>query len=190
MIRRKTHFQFHTRALILKEARGVIPMATTRIKRANPQKNNHEVNPGLHGEKLSLVSVSADDTVEQALLLMKRNGLSDLLVMDRRTDPQALLGVISDREIALSLLENPEFKNRSVSELMTGGEVTGAEGEDFFQLVRKMEEFQLARLPIKDAEGRVVSIVTSKNLLELLVRSLFEMNKDPKSKAEADRIQH
>ncbi|RYZ79033.1 MAG: CBS domain-containing protein, partial [Proteobacteria bacterium] len=127
---------------------------------------------------------------EQALQLMKRNNLSDLLVMDRTTEPQKLLGIISDREIALSLLENADVAGRRVTELMTDTHIVASEGDDFFQLVRQMEEAQLSRLPVANAEGRVVSIVTAKDLLQLLVNTLLDVRTDPKSKTADERVPH
>lgn len=159
-------------------------------QRASKSQKTPDSHPALQGEKLTLVSVSATDTIEHALRLMKRNDLSDLLVMETTTEPQRLLGIISDREIAMSLLDNPMVRTRLVTELMTESKITASEGDDFFQMVRRMEEFGLSRLPITNTEGRVVSIVTTKDLLQLLVRSLIDVQNDPKSKAEVERVQH
>jgi CBS domain-containing protein len=144
----------------------------------------------LNGDRGGLVSISPDATLFEAVQLMKRHQISELLVIDLHSADQKLEGIISDRDIALTVDESKDSKNLKVVEVMTAKPITALETDDFFKMVQMMNQAGTASLPVTDENGKVVSIVTAKNLLEILVRSLFDVAQKPQSRPEQARTQH
>jgi CBS domain-containing protein len=76
------------------------------------------------------------------------------------TDGERLVGMITDRDIAVrgvSLGYGPETL---VSELMTSGVVSAHADEPVEEAARKMGEAQVRRLPVIDDQERLVGIVS------------------------------
>jgi len=66
------------------------------------------------GIQQKLVTISADMKIEEAILVMNREGISQMPV----TDNDQFVGTITDSRILKDLIENPEIKNQPVKEIM------------------------------------------------------------------------
>ena len=61
-----------------------------------------------------LVTIPVDMRIDKAILVMNQEGISQVPV----TDGDHIVGTITDSRILKNLIENPEFKNESVKEIM------------------------------------------------------------------------
>lgn len=77
-------------------------------------------------------------------------------------------GVLTDRQICLALDDEPQVTERSAGDLVTGDVVTGSVEETVFDVVDRLSEETVRRLPIVDEEGRLQGIVTLDDLLVVL----------------------
>jgi CBS domain-containing protein len=76
------------------------------------------------------------------------------------TDGERLVGMITDRDIAVRGVALGYGPETLVSELMTSGVVSAHADEPVEEAARKMGEAQVRRLPVIDDQERLVGIVS------------------------------
>ncbi|HEX7930568.1 MAG TPA: CBS domain-containing protein [Sphingomicrobium sp.] len=76
------------------------------------------------------------------------------------TDGQRLVGMITDRDIAVRGVALGYGPETLVSELMTSGVVSAHADEPVEEAARKMSEAQVRRLPVIDEQEHLVGIVS------------------------------
>ena len=85
------------------------------------------------------------------------------IVIDQ--DARKLVGVITDRDLCCSVVaDGLDPKATAVEKFMTLNPVTCREGENVENCERLMQEHQIRRIPIVDAEDRVIGIVAQADL--------------------------
>ena len=102
-----------------------------------------------------------------AVGLMATNSFRHLLVVD---EDVRLQGVISDRDVLRALSRTPDWRKKSVAEIMTKDSITTTVESTISTAVRLMLEMRINCLPVLDADGRVVGILTSTDLLKAYER--------------------
>jgi len=84
-------------------------------------------------------------------------------VADR--DSCRLLGVVTDRDICIALVANGlDSRTTTIEKLFTESPVTVREGENLDKAERAMQEHQIRRIPVVDADGRCIGIVAQADL--------------------------
>ena len=72
-----------------------------------------------------------------------------------------LVGVVTDRDLTIRVLaEGRDPKNTAVAGVMTGQVVTCRPEDDVEKAVKLMESRKVRRIPIVDAQDRIVGIIT------------------------------
>jgi len=100
---------------------------------------------------------ASKDTALDALKIMKELnvGLLPICDQDRR-----LLGVVTDRDIALSLTDDRKPSECRLGTIMSRDPVTVRPDEEALNCARRMEDHQLRRIPVVDEENRVMGIIS------------------------------
>ena len=102
--------------------------------------------------------VPTDSAQQLAKTMLEQNIGSVPIVMDQ--DSRKLVGVITDRDLCCSVVANGlDSKTTTIEKLMTLNPVTCREGDDFGHCEHLMQEHQIRRIPIVDADDRVIGIV-------------------------------
>lgn len=113
-------------------------------------------------------------SIEAAAELMRRHHVGDLVVVDERPNGRRMpVGIVTDRDIAVGIVAkglNPE--GIAVAELMAPEIVVGQESDSVLDTVARMRAHGIRRLPIVDAEGILVGIVSADDLLDLFAEEL------------------
>jgi len=111
------------------------------------------------------------------------------VVMDQ--DSRKLVGVITDRDLCCSVVANGlDPKATPIEKFMTLNPVTCREGENVENCERLMQEHQIRRIPIVDADDRVIGIVAQADLAlkdkpERVSKTVAEISKGPEPSAAA-----
>jgi CBS domain-containing protein len=125
-----------------------------------------------------VVVIEADESVIEAARLMREHNVGDVVVVRERAGRNEPLGVVTDRDIVVEVMAEELDPS-----MLTVGEIMGQElvkvGEDtgIFESIRYMREKGVRRLPVVDAQGALLGIVTLDDLLELLSEELTELSR-------------
>jgi len=101
-------------------------------------------------------TVRPDQQARDAARFMLQADAGSILV----TDGERLVGMITDRDIAVRGVALGYGPETLVSELMTSGVVSAHADEPIEEAARKMGEAQVRRLPVIDDQERLVGIVS------------------------------
>ncbi len=115
-------------------------------------------------------SITADLTVKDCALVMRRKHVGSLVVVDGQNVP---VGIITDRDLAIEVLaQGLDPLTLTVGEVMTTPVAVAQEDENVIDALARLRERGVRRLPVVNAEGKLSGIVTSSNLLEELSMEL------------------
>jgi CBS domain-containing protein len=122
-----------------------------------------------------VVIAGPDMTIVEAADLMKAHHVGDLVVVPPAEGGRVPIGILTDRDIALSvgrLVRVPQLK---VADLMTVDVVTSTESENLHDVLKKMQSHGVRRLPIVNSTGGLEGILTFDDLVELLSEELTDL---------------
>ncbi|MDX1374899.1 MAG: CBS domain-containing protein [Burkholderiales bacterium] len=112
--------------------------------------------------------------LRQAARLMRDHHVGALVIVDGTEAARRPRGIVTDRDIVVAVVAAPGVK----PEALTVGDVMSADlivaGEDLgvFEAVDLMQERGARRLPVVDADGRLVGIVTLDDVLRMVAGEL------------------
>jgi CBS domain-containing protein len=110
----------------------------------------------------SPTTVTPSMTLAEAARKMKDGGVGSVVVADE----DDVLGVLTDRDIALALAFPPEFDAESrVDQVMTPRPVTIEAGVQVPEGLEKMRAHAIRRLVVVDSRGRLVGVVSLDDVL-------------------------
>ena len=109
------------------------------------------------------VTVDTTATVRAAARVMSEHGVSSLLVMDG----DRLAGILTDRDLRTRVLAVGVHPGVAVSDVMTPDPVTGSHEALAFEVLLEMVGRHIHHLPIVDASGQPVGLVTTTDLLRI-----------------------
>jgi CBS domain-containing protein len=101
-------------------------------------------------------TVGADQTAREAAGFMLRAEAGSIPVCEG----DRVIGIITDRDIAVRGVAEGRGPDTPVRELMSDGIICAHEDDDVADVARRMSEEQIRRLPILDHDKRLVGIVS------------------------------
>lgn len=104
------------------------------------------------------------DTVMDALQIMRNERCGVVPILDKQQRIQAM---VTDRDIALCLLDNPQAPREiKVQDCIHASQVISIQPDANIQeAIRLMEEHQVRRLPVCDESGRCVGIISQADIV-------------------------
>jgi len=101
-------------------------------------------------------TVSADQTAREAASFMLRAEAGSIPVVEG----DEVIGIITDRDIAVRGVAEGRSPDTPVGDLMSDGIICAHEDDDVTDVARRMSEEQIRRLPVLDHDKRLVGIVS------------------------------
>jgi CBS domain-containing protein len=101
-------------------------------------------------------TISSEQTAREAAGFMLRADAGSIPVCENGR----VIGMITDRDIAVRGVAEGRGPDTPVSELMSDGIICAHEDEDVDSVVQKMSEAQVRRLPVLDSDEKLVGIVS------------------------------
>lgn len=105
-----------------------------------------------------------DTTLPEVARLMIQNDCGEIPIVNN-LESRKLVGVVTDRDIvcrAVAADKNPA--QTKASEIMSTEVVTVSEDADVSECCEKMEQHQIRRVPVLDAQGRLCGIVSQADI--------------------------
>src|SRR5687767_2996279 len=104
----------------------------------------------------SVETVSADQTAREAANFMLRADAGSIPVCDG----DKVIGMITDRDIAVRGVAEGRGPDTPVRDLMSDGIVCAHEDDNVDEVAKRMSDEQVRRLPVLDSDERLVGIVS------------------------------
>jgi CBS domain-containing protein len=119
---------------------------------------------------LDVACCGPDTTVREAARAMRRSHVGDLVVVDDPKGDRVPIGIVTDRDLVLEVLGNGLDPNHTtVARLMRQPVVIANENEQIPPVIARMRTHGVRRVPVVDAHGATVGIITLDDLLRVLV---------------------
>lgn len=99
---------------------------------------------------------SPNQTIRQAALLMGKHDCGALPVADK----DSLVGMITDRDIAIRAIATGKGPKTPVREIMTPDVLYCFEDQDIEEVARNISDIKVRRLPVMNRDKRLVGIVS------------------------------
>ena len=121
----------------------------------------------------SVVSVTPDTSIRFVADLMRGKNLGCVVVAAE----QKPVGIVTDRDLALrrDRICGEEADEAPVSTIMTREVCTIRKDTGIFDAIQEMKSSGVRRLPVADAGGRLVGLITLDDIIRLLARELGEV---------------
>lgn len=117
----------------------------------------HAVKRAENGMIYDPVTIKKGSTVADALSMMKEFHIGGIPVVD---DDRKLVGIVTNRDLRFE-----SDVNRPVDEVMTReGLVTTSQTTDLEEAAKILQEHKIEKLPVVDNDGRLVGLVTYKDI--------------------------
>ncbi|MDQ3876246.1 MAG: CBS domain-containing protein [Actinomycetota bacterium] len=108
-------------------------------------------------------TLSADSSVAEAAKLMKREDVGVIPVVEG----ERLVGTVTDRDIAIRVVaEGKDPSSVSMREIASTDLVTIDPQQNVGKALRLMADHQVRRLPVVEADGRLVGIVAQADVAQ------------------------
>ena len=112
-----------------------------------------------------VITVREDDTIDKVAEIMDKHGVGSVIVASSNGEP---VGVITARDIVRKVVARGLEPSRvKAADVMSSPIIEIGADEDVREAARKMARFDVRRLIVKH-KGKMVGIVTSKDLLSIL----------------------
>ena len=104
-----------------------------------------------------IVTIRPDTTVAEAARLLSERRIGAVVVS---SDGRRAEGILSERDIVRDLARGGDTLSRKVSDLMTREVATCICADDALAVLERMTEGRFRHLPVVDADGRLIGVVS------------------------------
>ena len=108
------------------------------------------------------ITLSEEALVKDALRMMKEYSIGGIPVVDKS---EKLIGIVTNRDLRFE-----RDVNRPIKEIMTKEVVTAPQGTDFEQAADILQNHRIEKLPVVDADGKLVGLITYRDIIKLKER--------------------
>lgn len=116
--------------------------------------------------------------VLEAAQLMRRYHVGDLVIVDESAGKRIPVGMITDRDIVISVLAMQlDPATITAGDLISRDVVVIREDQGVFETIEHMRAHGVRRMPVVDQQGALVGIISVDDLTELLAEELTQLSK-------------
>jgi CBS domain-containing protein len=121
-----------------------------------------------------VVVAEPDTDLRAAARLMRDHHVGALVVIEKLAGATRPIGIVTDRDIVVAVVADADVRPESLTlrDLMSGELALAQESDGVFEAVDKMQDSGGRRLPVVDAEGRLIGILSLDDVLRMLAGEL------------------
>jgi CBS domain-containing protein len=117
-------------------------------------------------KKGRIIRISPSASVLDAVKVMSKENVGSVLI----TDNDKLLGIFTERDLVHHLAKGGSLEDR-IEEVMTKDVITLREDESAWKAATIMVEKGIRHLPVVDKDGKLVGVVSIRDVLRTLIAS-------------------
>ena len=122
-------------------------------------------------EDADVFTATENDRICDVASEMRQHRVGSLVVIDRSNQ---VIGMITDRDIALSLALGAATPDSFISEVMTRDVKTIPENINLFDVTHYFRTVDVKRLPVVDNDQQLVGIISCDDVIAFLARQMFD----------------
>lgn len=124
-----------------------------------------------------VVVIGTAESISTAAHLMRERHVGDLAVVEESgAGAKVPVGMVTDRDLVVELLgEDVAPEAVTVGDIMATDLLTAHEDDDVLEVVERMRERGVRRVPVTASDGGLVGILTVDDLLDLFAEQLDKM---------------
>jgi CBS domain-containing protein len=117
-------------------------------------------------------------TVTQVAQLMRNEHVGDVIVVENRGGARVPVGIVTDRDLVVQVLaKDVPLDQCAIGDIMSYELVTAKETDGIWETLQRMRTRGVRRIPVVNASGALVGILTADDLVELLGEELSDLAK-------------
>ncbi|MGV8894466.1 MAG: CBS domain-containing protein [Burkholderiaceae bacterium] len=125
---------------------------------------------------LGTVHCKREASVLEAALMMRLHHVGDLVVVDGANDKLLPVGILTDRDIVLSIVaEGLDANSIEAGDIMSAELLVASEDADVHETIELMRFNGVRRIPVVSSSGVLVGIVSSDDLMQFLADEMAEL---------------
>ena len=120
---------------------------------------------------------------------MRRDHVGDIVVVEVIDGRHVPVGIVTDRDIVIAALatDAANIQELEVGEIMTVDPITVSEDDDVKDALRRMQRGGVRRVPVVDANGSLVGVLSMDDVLVVLADELARLSHLAAHQARAER---
>lgn len=118
--------------------------------------------------KTNVVTIGKNASLKDASRLMQREHVGSLVVIENYFGNKVATGIITDRDIALSVCSATRPQGLNVEHIMQSQPITINVSEGIFEAAQLMGKNGVKRLPVINEDGSLYGIVSADDILSLM----------------------
>ena len=123
-----------------------------------------------------VVVVSKSEPVSEAISLMRKHHVGDVVVIEETSQGQIPVGILTDRDIVLEILaEDVDLNTVSIGDVMSYELITVTENTTLIDTINLMRQKGVCRIPVVNDKGALEGLLSVDDLLELLAEQLDDI---------------
>ena len=123
-----------------------------------------------------VVVIEKTKPVREAINLMRKNHVGDVVVVEMCENASIPLGILTDRDVVVEILaEDVDLDAVNVADVMSYQLVTVNEDTKLLDAIKQMRIKGVRRLPVVNEQGELQGILSADDILELVVEQLSDI---------------
>ena len=123
-----------------------------------------------------VVVVSKSEPVSEAITLMRKHHVGDVIVTEETAAGMIPLGILTDRDIVLEILaEDVDLASVTIGDVMSFELTTVTEDTKLIDTIKLMRDKGVRRIPVVNQEGILQGLLSVDDILELLAEQLTDI---------------
>lgn len=119
----------------------------------------------------NIKTIQLKEPLFNACRIMKDNRIGCVIVVDESSSSNNPVGIVTERDIIYNLSSQDANLQIPVNAIMSKPIVTIQETNSLIDALKTMQKNNFRRLPITNKEGKVVGIVTDKDIFKIIINN-------------------
>lgn len=134
-----------------------------------------------------VITIQKEATLNIASELMLRNHIGSIVVVETINGKQIPAGIITDRDIALTIGAIAKPSEVRVDQIMQSNPIVIKESDGLYETIGKMNRHGVKRLPVISDDGALCGIISADDILTLMGDEIGKLTKIKESQIKNEK---